>query len=77
MNFGEMEGLSSTDQFKLMRLHLQIQIEKEIAERERIRSGIRGSCKEDRDLDNKVKYIPEFVEGEEENLFQLKKKNQG
>lgn len=76
---GDMVGLSSSEKFELMKLHLQmkmrnkmeVEMEKIKADKEikikqaEIGSGARGIG----NTDKKVKYVPEFVEGEEEDFF--------
>lgn len=48
---------------------IEVQKEKEQTERERIRARSGTGVRENRDGDKRVKYVPEFVEGEEENFF--------
>ena len=87
VKFGDLEGLSGTEKFELMKLQLQLQKEKEQTEREkifagkemqkekeqtereRIRAGAGIGVRENKDGEKRVKYVPEFVEGEEENFF--------
>ena len=104
MNFGNLEGLSGTEKYELMKLQLQMQMQmqteiekekiraevqiqkeqiekekiraqvqnlmqKEQTERERIKAGSGNGVKENKDGEKRVKYVPEFVEGEEENFF--------
>ena len=52
-----------------------MQKEKEQTERERIRAESETGGRENRDGERKVKFVPEFVEGEEENFFLQFEKN--
>ena len=52
-----------------------MQKEKEQTERERIKAESGTGGKENRDEERKVKYVPEFVESEEESFFLQFEKN--
>lgn len=65
----DLNGLSSSEKFELMKLQLQLKIEK--VKQGAVKSGVR----ENRNVDNSVHYVPEFVEGEEENFFLQFEKN--
>lgn len=73
MNFRDMEGLSGSEKFQLMKLQLEtkleIEKEKQLTEREKIKASRGIGVRDTKDGDKRVKYVPEFVEGEEENFF--------
>lgn len=71
MRFGDMGGLSGTEKFELMKMQMQMkmEIEKQQTERERKRAGLGSGVRGYGDGDKRVKYIPEFVEGEGEFFF--------
>lgn len=77
MQFRDMDGLSGSEKFQLMKLLLEMEIEKEkqLMERERIKASMGIDVRETKDGDKRVKYVPEFVGGEEENFFLQFEKN--